>query len=246
MTLRTDGIIIREQTVGEQDRLVTLLTREKGVIRAFVNGGRNPKNKNVSATDLLCYSDFSLEKGRQDAYIIREATSRQVFFELRSNIVGLSLAQYFAELARDFSPKEERSDEFLALLLNALYLICQGKKSPQLIKAVTELRFASLSGFMPDLIACCSCGNCESTEMYFSPSTASLYCESCTKAPDAKPISPGALGAMRHTVLSSPEKIFSFSLSDDSLEALNTLTERYVKSLTMRKYKTLDFYKTMK
>lgn len=245
MTLRTDGIIIREQNTGEQDRLVTLLTKEKGVIKAFANGSRNPKNKNVSATDLLCYSDFSLEKGRQDAYIIREATPKQVFFELRNDIVGLSLAQYFAELARDFSPKEEESSEHLSLLLNSLYLICQGKKSYQLIKSVTELRFASISGFMPDLIACSACGDCESTDMYFSPSAAALYCQSCIKTADAKPISPGVLGAMRHIAYSDPEKIFSFHVSEDSLEALNNFTERYVKSITMRKYKTLDFYKTM-
>lgn len=245
MTIRTDGIIIREQTVGEQDRLVTLLTREKGVIRAFVGGGRNPKNKNVSATDLLCYSDFSLEKGRQDSYIIKEATPKQVFFELRNDILGLSLAQYFAELARDFSPKEEPSDEFLSLLLNALYLICQGRKNLQLIKAVTELRFASIAGFMPDLVACGSCGGFESEEFYFSPTTASLYCSTCIKAHDAKLIAPGVLGAMRHAILSSAEKIFSFSISDDSLEMLNYFSERYVKNLTMRKYKTLDFYKTM-
>ena len=245
MTLMTDGIIIREQNVGEQDRLVTLLTREKGVIRAFVNGARNPKNKNVSATDLLCYSDFSFEKGRQDTYIIKEASAKQVFFELRSDIAGLALAQYFAELARDFSPKEERSDEFLSLLLNALHLICKGKKNLQLIKAVTELRFASIAGFMPDIVACSVCGK-EGTQMYFSLSASSLYCESCVKAPDAKIISPGVLNAMRHTVLCSPEKIFSFSVSDDSLEKLNALTEKYVKNITFSKYKTLDFYKTMR
>ena len=39
--------------------------KEKGIIKAFVNGGRNPKNKNVSATDLLCYSDFSVEKTKK-------------------------------------------------------------------------------------------------------------------------------------------------------------------------------------
>ena len=58
MILRTDGIVIREQMTGEQDRLITILTRENGIIKGFVNGGRNPKNKNVAATGLLCYSDF--------------------------------------------------------------------------------------------------------------------------------------------------------------------------------------------
>ena len=47
MNIKTDGIILRETMTGEQDRLVTILTRSNGVIKAFVNGARNPKNKNV-------------------------------------------------------------------------------------------------------------------------------------------------------------------------------------------------------
>ena len=54
MNIKTDGIILRETMTGEQDRLVTVLTRSNGVIKAFVNGARNPKNKNVSSTGLLC------------------------------------------------------------------------------------------------------------------------------------------------------------------------------------------------
>ena len=86
MIIKTDGIVIRENNTGEQDRLVTLLTRDKGIITAFVNGGRNPKNKNVAATGLLCYSDFSIEKTRRDVYIIKEATAKEVFFSLREDI----------------------------------------------------------------------------------------------------------------------------------------------------------------
>ena len=153
MVIRTDGIVIREQMTGEQDRLVTLLTRENGIIKGFVNGGRNPKNKNVAATGLLCYSDFSIEKTKRDVYVIKEATAKDVFFSLRENIVSLSLAQYFAELTYELAPREENSSEFLSLLLNAVFLITKGKKNPKLIKAATELRMLCLSGYMPNLVS---------------------------------------------------------------------------------------------
>ena len=123
MIIKTDGIVIRENNTGEQDRLVTLLTRDKGIITAFVNGGRNPKNKNVAATGLLCYSDSSIEKTRRDVYIIKEATAKEVFFSLREDIVSLSLAQYFAELTYELAPREESSTDYLSLLLNAVFLI---------------------------------------------------------------------------------------------------------------------------
>lgn len=246
MTVRTDGIIIREQTTGEQDRLITVLTRDKGLIKAFVNGGRNPKNKNVSATDLLCYADYTIDKTKKDVYIIKEATPKQVFFNLRNDIASLSLAQYLAELARDFSPKEEKSDEFLSLLLNSLHLLCGTSKSDLLIKAVTELRFCCIAGFMPAVVGCNVCGEYEKGSMFFNPKKGTLYCEGCNTDSDAVRLTPGILYAIRHICFSTPEKIYSFILGEESLSALGAITERYVRSLTFKQYKTLDFYKTMR
>ena len=245
MTLRTDGIVIREQTTGEQDRLITVLTRENGVIRAFVNGGRNPKNKNVSSTGLLCYSDFSVEKTKKDIYIIKEATAKEVFFSLRDNIIDLSLAQYFAELTYELAPREESAAEFLSLLLNSIYLITRGKKELSLIKAATELRMLCLSGYMPNLVACNVCGAFESEKMSFDVLTGELFCENCLSHKGAKVVPASVIRAMRHICLSPANKIYSFNLAKDSLSELCYFSERYLKNVTMRKYKTLEFYKTM-
>lgn len=181
MIIKTDGIVIREQTTGEKDRLVTLLTRELGVIRAFVNGGRSPKNKNVAATGLLCYSRLSIDKSQKGVYSVREATVSETFFSLREDIVRLSLAQYFAELAFELAPREEPSDEFLRLLLNAVYLAAKGKKDESLVKAAAELRMLSLSGYMPSLVACDVCGEYESETMFFSVNSGKLYCNRCER-----------------------------------------------------------------
>lgn len=245
MTLRTDGIVIREQMTGEQDRLVTILTREKGIIKGFVNGGRNPKNKNVSATGLLCYSEFSIEKTKKDVYVIKEATAKQVFFSLRENIVSLSLAQYFAELTYELAPREENSAEFLSLLLNAVYLVTECKKDFSLIKAVTELRMLCLAGYMPSIVSCKNCGQYESENMYFDLYTGELFCEECNLRNSLEKLSLSVVSAMRFISFSDPGKIFSFSLPKDDLDNLSWITERYLKNITNRKYKTLEFYKMM-
>ncbi len=245
MTLRTDGIVIREQTTGEQDRLVTILTRENGVIKGFVNGGRNPRNKNVSSTGLLCYSDFTIEKRKNDIYVIKEATAKEVFFSLRENITSLSLAQYFAEIAGELSPREENAGEYLSLVLNSIYLLSNKIKDARLIKAVTELRLCAIAGYMPNLVACHECGNFETEVMYFSLDTGMLFCEKCRSSNRLLKLSPGIISAMRHICFSPPEKVFSFNLSHDGILALSDLTERYLRKVTMRSYKTLDFYKTM-
>ena len=44
MKFKTDGLIIKEQSIGEQDRLVTVLTASNGIIKAFVKGAKKIKN----------------------------------------------------------------------------------------------------------------------------------------------------------------------------------------------------------
>lgn len=245
MIINTDGLVIREQPTGERDRLVTVLTREIGVIRAFVNGARNPKNKNAAATGLLCFSHFSIDKTAKGIYTIREATAKEVFFSLRSDIVRLSLAQYFAELAYELSPREENSEEFLRLVLNAIYIVSETKKPHALIKAATELRLLSLGGYMPSIVACDCCGAYESEKMYFSLSSGRLWCENCVPDEKTVTVSSGIVAAMRHICFSDTEKVFSFTLSKDGVLALETVCEKFLKSVTARNYKTLDFYKKM-
>ena len=104
MQINTDGLVIMERTVGESDRLVTLLTREEGIIRAFSPLAKTLKSKQGSATQLLCYSRFSIYRGR-DKYIINDAQPLEVFFDLRSDIETLSLAQYFCELVSVLAPE---------------------------------------------------------------------------------------------------------------------------------------------
>lgn len=245
MIIRTDGIVIREHMTGEQDRLITLLTREKGIITAFVNGGRNPKNKNVAATGLLCYSDFSIEKTRRDIYVIKEATAKEVFFSLRENIVSLSLAQYFAELTYELAPREEEAADFLSLLLNAVFLVAKGTKEEKLIKAATELRMLCLSGFMPSVVSCALCDSFESEKMHFDLHTGEIYCDDCKTKSSLHELSLSVVSAMRYICFSDAKKLYSFTIPKEDLENLSFITEIYLKNITNRKYKTLDFYKTM-
>lgn len=245
MTYDTDALVIKAQNTGENDRLVTLLTRKYGVIRAFANGARSPKNKNASATSLLCYADFTITKTAKGICIVKESTPKEVFFSLRSDIIRLSLAQYFAELSGELAPREEAADEFLSLLLNAVYLVSDSGKPLQLIKAAAELRMLSLAGYMPSLLGCASCGIYETDEMRFCPHSGKLYCADCAPPEVFVPVPNSVVHAMRHICLSEPGKLFSFRLSDENLLLLCGLSERYLLAMTGKRFATLQFYKTM-
>lgn len=238
------GLVIREQSIGESDRLITVLTAQYGLVRAFSRGAKKTKSKKLAATALLAYSDFTFVKTR-DAYSVEDALVKEVFFELRQDVEKMALAQYFCELANEFCEEDYESEEILRLFLNALWLLKSDKKTPGFIKAVTELRLMSLSGYMPALLGCDKCGEYESEVMYFSPENGKIYCEECLPVGQRYCVNASVIQAMRYVSLSDFEKIFSFSLKEDALKKFSELCEGYLLHKTQRKFKTLDFYKTL-
>ena len=119
MKFQTMGLIVKEQNIGEQDKLVHALTATNGIIKAFVRGAKNIKNQKCAATSLLTYSRLTVYKGRE-SYIIGDAIPERIFSKLRGDVVKTCLAQYFCELAITICPREQNSEEFLKLILNSL------------------------------------------------------------------------------------------------------------------------------
>lgn len=242
MQTTTKGLIIREQTIGESDRLVTLLTADLGIVRAFVRRAKTYKNKNMSATSLFVYGDFTLYKGK-DAYVIDSASPIEVFFDLRNDIERLALAQYFAQLTYYLGTEEQPASEMLRLILNALYLLCKGEKDLKLIKAAVEMRMVCLGGYMPNVLACYRCGEYESDIMYFDVEEGCIYCENCNRN-NALTAPLGVITAIRYICLTDDvAKVFSFKLPPENLNILENITEKYLLRCVDGRLTTLEFYK---
>ena len=243
MQLTTKGLIIKEQTIGESDRLVTLLTADFGLIKAFVRKAKTFKNQNLSSTSLFVYGDFTLYKGK-DAYVIDSASPIEVFFDLRRDIEALSLAQYFVQLTYYLGAEEHPAPETLRLVLNALHLLCKGKKNKKIIKAAVELRMLSLGGYMPNVLACYRCGAYESDIMFFDVEEGCIYCKDCFRN-NAIPAPLSVISAIRFICLSDISRVFSFNLSEENLDLLCEISEKYTLSRADGKLTTLEFYKSL-
>lgn len=237
--MNTDGLIIREKSTGEQNKLVTVLTREHGLIRAYVYGAKKIGSRTGAATQLFAFSELGITE-RRGSYIIEAAKPKEIFFNLRNDVKKIALAQYFAELCECLTPEKENTEEYLKLILNSLMLLMNEKRDEKLIKSVFELSILSLSGYMPNIVACEECGKYEDEFMYFDTSNGNIFCSSCGKFGLKVPLS--VISAVRHIVLSDRQKIFNFNLIESSLQALSDLTEKYVSATLQRKFKTLEFY----
>lgn len=242
MLIQTDGIVIKVNNVGEQDRLVTFLTRDLGVIRAFVRGAKSVKSKALCATSLFSYSELTVYGG-SDKYIIREVQPKEVFFELRQDIEKLALAQYFAQILFELAPQEDNAEQWLRLTLNSLSFLCSGEKPRSLIKSIFELRSVTMAGYMPDILKCTSCGRQDSALMYFNINAGELHCSDCCVG--GYELHMSTVVAMRYIIYSPFNKLFSFVMADSLLEELGTVCERFLLVHTGRNYNTLDFYKSL-
>lgn len=244
MKFNEDGIVIRVQNTGEANRIVTVLTRSRGMIRAFAMGARSTKSSLQSGTSLFAYCSFLFDE-KKDVFTIREAEIKNIFFDLRNSIEALTLAQYFCEAASKTVPEDSSGEEFLRLLLNSLHYLCTGQISFMQLKAIFELRLASASGYMPNLVACDTCGEYETDTMYFDTAKGKLFCAECGKLMNLPSIPLPVIKAMRHIVFSDFEKIFSFTISPELLGILSNCTETYLLYCTNERFALLDFYRTL-
>lgn len=247
MQFKTEGLIIKEQVVGESDRLVTVLTKDEGVIRAFARKAKNIKDSKNSATQLLCYSKLNIYKGK-DKYIISDAFPIEVFFDLRTDIIRLSIAQYFCELAYEIVPEGVAAEDYLRVLLNSLHFLAKNTRPELLLKAITEMRFLTIAGYMPNLVCCADCGKYESETMYFMINSGTIFCADCFNV-NGEPyaaLGEAAMHAMRHIIYSDTEKLYAFSISDAAQKRLAAASEAYTVATLQKRLKTLDFYDSLK
>lgn len=237
----SEGLVIKQMNVGENDRLITLFTKEHGIIKAFASGAKNIKSKKAAATSLLTYSSFTI-LNKKGTFRIYEATPIASFFTIGSDVEILTLSQYFCELALEFAENEVANEELLRLFLNSLHFLTKEKRYPPLIKAITELRVAAICGYMPNLIACDNCGEFEDNIMYFNLERGKLYCNGCEKPSDCVAIDKTLLSALRHIVFSEFKNLYSFEIPEKSADILSKITENYLITQTDYNFSALQFY----
>ncbi len=244
MTFTTDGIVLRVSPAGESDLLVVLLTGDRGVVSAFAKSARRPKNKLHAGSCVFTYGNFTFFEG-SSALKMTECEPLENFFDLRNDITSFAAAQYLCELTSRLAPKETSAREILRLLLNTLHFMTKPERNPLVLKSVFELRFASLSGYMPDLVACAECGEFETDPMYFDFDSGLLYCKNCRKN-GAKEISLKTVDAMRHTCYAPMNRLFSIKPDKQTAEKLYSACEEYIKRQTSYEFKTLEFLNSIK
>ena len=244
MYLTTQAIVLRVTDYNDRDALLTVLSRNHGKLTLKARGLRRKNSPLIAPCQLLAYGEFTLFEYKNQ-YTINEAHSIELFQSLRRDLTKLSLGTYFAQVADVLSQEDLPNPELQSLLLNSLFALSKLNEPEDKVKAMFELRAASLAGYMPDLFGCHICG-CQNPDR-FDISEGMLECTKCRSMGGGirMPVTPGVLEAMRYICLCEPKKLLAFQIGQENLELLGNLTEAYLTTQLERGFSTLDFYKSL-
>lgn len=241
------GLVLRERSVGENDKFLDILTDCEGLIEVSAKGVKKQNAKNASVSQAYCYAEYCLSesKGR---YILNSAEPIRVFYDIGTDIERFSLASYFSELLLYIATQEKPNNEVLRLMLNSLHFLCLKNRELLLLKSIFELRLMSEIGLIPNLIGCCECMKYSAPQMLFDLKGGRLYCEDCFGSRDlhgVELLDEKLLHFIRHIALTDMSRLFSLSAKKEYLLNLSNITERYVEIQLGKHFSTLDFFKSL-
>lgn len=247
-TQKITGIVLKEVKTKESDKIITVLSRELGVINIYVKGAMRLKNKFHSAVSLFAYSEFVVFRPRSsELYQLNEAEVKHVFHQLSENIEYLALAMYMSELVCEVSVPDDMNNEILRLFLNMLHVMCSKRWPVDLCKAAFEMRLMCDTGYRPDLVGCKRCAKYEAELFFFDTENGQIVCNSCQKPYDRGfyIAEMPTVNALRYLAYADLEKMFGFNITGLFKYQLCAICERYVLNHTKGEYKTLDFLKSV-
>ena len=148
--INVTGIVLKQTPIGEYDRRICLLTKERGKISAFARGARKPGNRLSAATNPFSFGQFKLYAGR-DSYTVSEADIQNYFPELMSDYVGAYYGMYFAEVADYYNRENNDERQMLKLLYQSLRALSSPALPNPLVQCVFELKAIAVNGEFPGI-----------------------------------------------------------------------------------------------
>ena len=229
------ALVLRQRELAEADRILLLLSRERGKLSAVAKGVRRPRSKLAGGLQLFSHVRLLLAAGRS-LDLITQCQPLESFLPLREDLDRFALASHLVELA-DISTEEGAPlPGLFDLLLNSLRALA-ASSVPDLIARGFELKLMKLLGYAPELLACLSCGrkldltraSGKPARLSFSVSLGGLVCGRCrSRATALVSLDAGALEAMRRLLRLSPQDTSALSLSAEIQQELEGTLRSYL------------------
>jgi DNA repair protein RecO (recombination protein O) len=183
---RDEAVVLRTHKLGEADRIITLLTRQHGRVRAVAKGVRRTSSRWGSRLEPFTHVDLQLAEGRS-LDVITQAETLTPFW----GGIGVDYDRYTAgtvmlETAdRLVAEEREPSPQQFLLLVGGLRAMATGRSAGQVLDSYL-LRSLAVAGWAPSFEHCARCGD-EGPHRWFNPAAGGVLCASCRVPGSASP-----------------------------------------------------------
>lgn len=150
--IEVTGLVIQNLPMGEYDKRVTILTKERGKIAAFARGARRPNSKLMARTNPFCFGTFKMYEGKS-SYTLVDVEISNYFDEFRDDFEGAMYGMYFLEVADYYTRENNDEKEMLMLVYQSLRALLLPAIQNELILYIFEIKALVVNGEFPGIPA---------------------------------------------------------------------------------------------
>jgi DNA repair protein RecO (recombination protein O) len=195
MNFRAEGIVIRSMDYGEGHKIITLFTKDTGKISVMARGAKKLKSRHTSVSQLFTHGEYALFKSSGMASL-NQGEVIDSNHRLREDLHLAAYSAYLVEIVDRTMPDEEPNGMVFEQLKAGLTAIESGKDA-MIVLHIMEMKMLALSGYLPQLDECVSCGS-DQGEMVLSVAQGGILCPDCRfRDAAAMPLSEGTLKLLR-------------------------------------------------
>lgn len=249
-TIKARGIIINEFLVGERDKSLRILIKDRGKFGVWAKNCRSSKSRLLASTSLFCYADFIInisENSEKKTMYINQAEIIENFYFLTSDLEKLSLATYLAEFTEKNIQDEQPTNDIMLLLLKSLMAFKNDNINPKLIARIFELKFLQFSGYTPSTSNCSHCGINLSNNTQNILGANGVICEKCRHFEYIQlvTIDNSILYILNRIISSEISNLFCFNVSNDILKNLELVNMKLMSEHMVTNLKSLEFLNSL-
>lgn len=243
---RVRGYVLACRDYGESDRIVTLLTSEKGKFKGIAKGARKSRRRFANAIELFCLSSILVSRRRPEGlHLIEECDVINHYPAIRGDLEKALAASCFCELADLFSAEEKPGPRLFNHLKGFLDLLETGPFSESLLR-LFELRLLSLAGYEPALEGCSGCGSPldRNRGVSFIPEEGGSRCERCHASESAGvSLSPGTVQTLVTGKTIALDKVRRLSFTGQALRESDAMLSRFIRHILGREPRSMRVYR---
>jgi len=241
------GMVISAMPVGDYDKRLVLITKERGKITVFAKGARRQNNRFVAGSQPFSFGQFSVYPGKE-AYNLVNMEITEYFDAISKDLDCMYYGFYFLELAGAFTYENTEGRDTLRLLYSTLKALVKSSETAgnqevnvpyKLIRRVFELKLLAVNGQYPDVFKCHHCGSSEDL-VAMDMTLPGVVCRECARGDMYIYYNTSTFYTMQYIISSPVNKLYNFKVTGQVLEEFSCIMDKLMKMYVSKPLKSIE------